>query len=260
MLQEWLARLPQDIGPRGLMLALIAAGVGLVLWVVGARFSRSIFTLLGVAAGTWVGMRVPRWMGWEIDAMAVAIGGALVLGLIGYLLHIAWVGLTLGTLIAAASSFVVWHRLGGEWSMPAFDPTQPATDTVRKLLPTIPMALRCTLAGGLIAGGLLAWVWPKMGRVLAFSLLGSALLAGGGVVAVALGRPQWLGHLPTNTQTQGVALAILVVVGAAFQWALCPRVQKTDEDPPKRRGPQDVKDLGESRPGPLKLWKKEVRA
>jgi hypothetical protein len=89
MLQEWLARLPQDAGPRGLACALLMAVAGLVLWLVGARFSRSIFTLLGVAAGAWVGLRVPRWMGWEIDAMAIAIGGALVLGLAGYLAVVA---------------------------------------------------------------------------------------------------------------------------------------------------------------------------
>ena len=259
MVQEWLTRLPQDAGPRGLMFALIAAAAGLVLWVCGARFSRSIFTLVGVAAGAWVGLRVPRWMGWEIDAMAIAIGAALVIGLAGYLLHMAWVGLTLGTLLAVAACFVVWHRFGSAWTLPAIDPTKPGFDNLREIAMAVPVAIRGTLAGGLVAGGLLAWLWPKMSRVLAFSLLGSAMLAGGAVVAVALGRPQWLTRLPTSTQTQGVAMAILVVLGAAIQWALCPRVQKP-APPPEPRGPQDVKDLGESRPGPLKLWKKEYRA
>src|SRR5688572_17199937 len=129
-IQALLTRLPPDAGGRAVALCGVVAVAGLFLWVIGARVSRSMFTLVGVAAGAWAGLHLPRWMGWEIDAMAVAIGGALVAGLAGYLLHMLWVGLTLGTLLASAGIFIAWHRLaaGASWSMPTIDAGSSALD------------------------------------------------------------------------------------------------------------------------------------
>src|SRR5688572_12193485 len=102
MFHQLISWLPQDAATtRGLVIALAVAAAGLLLSVVGARFSRSVYALAAVAAGAWVGLRVPRWTGWELDVMATAIGGALVLGFSGYLLHRAWVGLTLGLMLAS---------------------------------------------------------------------------------------------------------------------------------------------------------------
>ncbi len=273
MLQELLTRLPSEAGPRGLAVALAVAAAGLVLWVAGARFSRSIFTLVGVAAGAWLGLRVPRWMGWEIDAMAISIGGALVLGLAGYLLHTMWVGAALGTMLAAAGVGIAWHRLGlgVGWSLPVVDTSAGMTELIRSLwksLPDNPAPALPTVAGVcLAAGGLIAAVWPKLGRVLTFSLLGSLMLVGGGLAAMRFARPPWIESIPAAAQTQGVTLAILVVLGAAMQWALLPRAGNADEKAGSKnsdflartpRGPRDVRDLGASKLGPMKL--KEARA
>src|SRR5688500_10433854 len=76
------------------------------------------------------------------------------------------------------------------------------------------------------AGVLITVAWPKLGRVLAFSALGGLLLSTGGVVAIALARPQWLEYFPAGSGAQGIALAVLVLAGAAIQWSMYPRPQK----------------------------------
>jgi MFS family permease len=232
MLQQWLNTLPQQAGSRALMMALIVAGLGLFFWLIGSRFSRSIFTLLGVALGTWIGLRMPRWMGWEMDAMAFAIGGALALGFAGYLLHTMWVGWVLGLLLAFAGAFVAWHRVGnGAASIPWIDFSAPPTDIARELwtncLSKLPRAIPITMSVCLSGGGLIAWMWPKVGRVLMFSMLGSLMLAGGAIAAMSMSRPEWLNKLPASTQTQGIGLAILMMLGTTIQWMLLPRVRKT---------------------------------
>lgn len=238
MLQEFLTRLPAEVGPRGLVVALAVTGVGLLLWLAGARVGRSVFALAGVAVGAWLGLRVPRWFGWEIDAMGVAIGAALVLGLAGYLLHTLWVGLTLGTLLAAVGVGIAWHRLAPQslaWSVPPIDPTGSPADVLRAMWAARPTGFPGTIplvaAGCLAVGCVTAALLPRLGRVLAFSMLGSVMLAGGGVASVALTRPEWLARLPAATQTQALGLAALVAVGAVIQWALLPRARKPAATP-----------------------------
>src|SRR5688572_6063967 len=268
MFQELLARFTQDAGNRPLVIALAVAGAGLFLWVIGARVSRSVYTLVGVTLGAWAGLQLPRWCGWEIDAMAPAIGGALVLGLAGYWLHTLWVGLTLGSLLASAGAFVAWHRLADHaaWATvpAAVDPSTSFAENLRHAWSAIPAAvpwqIPAAAIAGLIAGGSIALIWPKLGRVLAFTLLGTVMLVVGAVAAMALGRPQWLARIPESTQTRGIAMAILVVLGAAIQWALCPRgpkslkaaepgdvVSKWRAEVPHVR---DVRDLGQTAQGP----------
>lgn len=270
ILQELIAHLPEHPASRALGIALGAAGAGLLLSLIGARVSRSFFTLVGVAAGAWIGLQAPRWMGWDIDAMALSIGGALVFGLVGYLLHLAWVALTLGALLASAGAFVVLHRAAADgvtWNSPAIDWGAPLALTLHQLWDAVPAAISRLLplvsTICFIFAGTMCWMVPKLARVMAFSLLGSALLAGGCVAATAMARPQWLGLLPESTQTQGMALALLVVLSAVIQWILCPRSPKTGASPYDNatrasRPPRDVRDLGATTLGPLNL--KEARA
>ena len=266
MLHQLISWLPQDAATtRGLAIALTVAAAGLVLSFAGARFSRSVYTLAAVAAGAWVGLRVPRWTGWELDVMATAIGGALVLGFSGYLLHRAWVGLTLGLMLASVGLGITLHRLtaGGMWSVPAIDPTQSLGDILRGIwsaLPTKPTrVLMIVAATGLSAGGMLAWVWPKFARVMTFAMLGPAMLVVGGLVALAMARPEWLAHVPASTQVQGIAIAALVLLSAVVQWALFPRMKRESLDAPivrppgNKRGPRDVRDLGTTPLGPVKI-------
>jgi hypothetical protein len=261
MLHQLLAWLPQHVDSRAFVIAWAVACVGLMLAVGGARFSRSIFTLMAVAGGAWAGMRVPRWVGWELDPMATGIGAGLVMGLVGFLLHRAWIGLTLGIMLATFGLAITWHRLLaiGAGSLPTIDLTQPLNVILREFwhgLPTNWSRILMIVAGtGLAAGAMLSWVWPKVARVLAFSMLGCVMLAGGGLVAVAIKRPDWLAHVPPGAQTQGMLLALMFVASALVQWSMLPRVKRSDaplvRPPANRPGPRDVRDLGSTALGPM---------
>ena len=273
MVQQLIDRWQHDAAgsPRVLGIALGVALLGLVLWTAGARVSRSFFTLVGVSLGAWLGLHVPRWLGWEIDTMGTAIGGALVLGLAGYLMHAAWLGLTLGTLLSTAGAFVAWHRLsvsGVTFTLPSLDPTQSPTDFVRQLWQGVPHVIPIVAGAAGIIGGLIAGFLPKLGRVLTFSLLGTLLLVVGGGAAVMLARPQWLEQLPASTQTRGIVLAAVIALGAVIQWASSPRAPRRasldvapSSNPTKPqaagprgpRGPRDVRDLGSVSAGPFRL-------
>lgn len=238
MLQELLSWLPQDAGPNWLTAAVLCAAAGLVLWGAGARVGRSALTLVGVAAGTWAGLRVPQWTGFEFEPMGLACIGALALGLAGYLLHTVWVGLTLGALFAGAGVLLAWNKLAGgaSWSIPALDLSAPWHEVLRGLWASLPGGLPRVMpyvvASCFAAGVLITVLSPKVGRVLAFSALGGLLLSAGGVIAIALARPQWLEYFPAGSGAQGVALAALVTIGAAVQWLMYPRPQKPVNVPP----------------------------
>ena len=229
MLQELLSWLPSDAGRTWLVGALGCAAAGLLFWGAGARVGRSAFTLGGVAAGAWLGLRLPGWMGSEVEPMGVAGAGALVLGMAGYLLHTVWVGLMLGGLLTAAGVLLTWNKLSGgaEWSIPVLNLSDPAHEILRTVWTSLPGGLPrvmpYVILGCFSAGVLITVVRPKLGRVLAFSALGTLMLAAGGVVSVAIVRPEWLAYFPGRSGVQGVALAALMLTGAAAQWLMYPR-------------------------------------
>ena len=259
MLQEFLSWVPQVVARPWLPGAVACAVAGLVLWAAGARVSRSVFTLLGVAAGAWGALFARQRLWPEVEPMGLACAGALVLGLAGYLLHTVWVGLTLGTILGWAGVLIAWKRLAGgaSWSVPALDLSAPAHVILRDLwgsLPgPLPKVMPLVICGCFGTGVVITLVWPKLGRVLAFAAVGSLMLVGGGVVALAIARPEWLAYFPAAAQTQGVALALVVTLGAALQWSMFPGPPGStaaaspaagDEfaEPRQSRRPRDVND------------------
>lgn len=259
MLQELLTWLPQGAGRAWLAGAVVCAAAGLFLWAAGARVSRSVFTLLGVALGAWGALLLGRRLWPEVEPMGLACGGALVLGLAGYLLHTMWVGLTLGTLLGSAGALVAWKRLAGDatWSMPILDFSAPAHvilhDFWASLPGSLPKVMPVVICGCFATGVLITVFWPKLGRVLTFAAVGTLMFVAGGALALAMARPDWLAYLPAAAQTQGVALAVLVMAGAALQWTMFPGpaqparfgTRDAATDGPRRPfRPRDVNDLG----------------
>jgi hypothetical protein len=120
------------------------------------------------------------------------------------------------------------------------------------------------VCGCFASGVMLTVFWPKLGRVLAFSAVGTLMFVAGGVIAVATARPEWLAYFPAASQTQGVALAVLVTAGAALQWSMLPGPVKPANAPReaaesrKPFRPRDVNDLG--RPGVGRMKLTEARA
>lgn len=228
MLQDLLPLLPHQLGTFALWIAMAGTCIGAGLWLSGARFSRSIITLLLVAIGALAGKSVPRWMGWSIDPMAMAVGGAMVLGASGYLLHRWWVGIGFGAVLATWSMAATWLILahGTSWNWPPMDEFAAPWDypgVVWSSLPPVMMQVLPWIAGaGMVSGVVFALMWPRVGIVLLYSMTGLSLLISMGLVSVQLQRPELLSLIPDQYVSQLLALGGLVGLGAGLQWWLGP--------------------------------------
>src|SRR5947207_3042432 len=99
MLQQFLTMRLAGGGAMGALVALAGALIGGVLWLCGSRFSRSLITLLGVAVGASLGLRVPQWTGAPLSNWATAMGGAVILGASGFVFHRLWIGIALAIIL-----------------------------------------------------------------------------------------------------------------------------------------------------------------
>src|SRR5882757_2471420 len=100
MIQRFLVLLPTQISSMTLAIAIAGAALGLILWLSGSRFNRTIITLISVSGGALIGLQMPGWFGWRLDGWATAVLGALALGISGYVLPKVWVGVGLGAVWA----------------------------------------------------------------------------------------------------------------------------------------------------------------
>lgn len=228
MVREVLTVLPDAVTRCPTGIAVGCAIGGLALWVVGARFSRSLLTLAGVSAGTVAGMRLPGWCGWQVDGMGVGVAGAIVLGTFAFLFHRTYIGLLLGTAMMLWAGMGVWVARAGDaqWNWHAVtwqgDTVQLLRDTWATLPPHLQRSLPIACAAGLATGLMLAVFFGKLSKVLAHSLTGVTLMALMGSVALLHTRPQWLASLPGSNLSQGAILIALVLVGAGWQWRITP--------------------------------------
>jgi hypothetical protein len=232
-------------------LAMALAGIGVILWLGGAVWSRSLVTLILVAIGTWIGMRMPGWAGWRIDGMGPAIGGAIVLGAAGYLLHRAWIGLVLAMVLAAWAGGGVWiamDRQGGD-ALARADHLDAPRETVsvsasttlsafgrgvgeqwQKVEPLLQPRTNQFVLGaavlGLLVGGMVAVRWPRLSQAMAWSLLGITLAVTMGTVVIQKSKPDLMDRLPARAAqpiSQFAGILLLAVVGTALQYYLAAR-------------------------------------
>jgi hypothetical protein len=241
MVQELLPLLPKELGTLALVLAIVGAIAGIALWLVGARFSRSLITLLLVSAGGWIGLFIPRWFNLPVDGWAPALGLALILGASGFFIHRFWVGVGLGIVLAGWAAVLTWIgcKAGDTWSWPTVDwHTQPK-EYLLSVWQNFPSDVQHIIpaASGTAAfiGLLTALIWMRIASVILYSLAGVSLIVGLGLCAVNLQRPDWLGMLPASTLSQGITLLGMVAFGALVQWRVAP-----DKKPKQRTKPMPM--------------------
>jgi hypothetical protein len=228
MLRELMSLLPDAIARCSPVVAVACAAMGVVLWLCGARFSRSILSLIAVAAGTVIGMRLPQWRGWQIDGMGLAVGGAIVLGSGVFLFHRTCIAAILGGAMMLWAGGAVWIYLAGDvywdWRSARWDGDlmQYCRDAWAVLPPNLSHIFPAVCFLGLAAGITIAAFLPKVSKVLAHSLIGVTLIVLMGAVAMSTALPRWLSAAPGSLAAQGVALIGLVLIGAAIQWRLTP--------------------------------------
>jgi hypothetical protein len=228
MLRDALMLLPDVIVRCPLETAIALCALGGVLWTIGGRLSRSILALVAVAGGTVIGMHVPQWEGWHIDGMALAVGGAIVLGSIAFLMHRTCIGLLLGIGMMAWSGFGTWvfFAEGASWDWRAAawngDLVRYLHDLWQTLPPGVAKIFPWACFAGFATGVTITVFSPKLGKVMAHSLIGVTLMALMGAIAASAARPSWLMAVPGSRIAQGLALVGLVVLGVLIQWRLTP--------------------------------------
>jgi hypothetical protein len=224
MFDLFLTSLPRDALSAATIVSVVGALAGGVLWLFGSRFSQPFLALAGVGAGAWIGLKIPLWFNLSIGGWASACAGALILGLLGYVLDRLWVGIGLGVLLAAWAAFgmLVNHRL--YYAFPSIVPHQSAAeylgmayrhvpDDVRRILPVMV---------GLAVGGTLAMIlWlPRVSVYLFYSLLGVTCMAVFGLAVARLSRPSLLRIYPDRQTTQLLLTLGLTLFGTLVQWRL----------------------------------------
>lgn len=242
MLQEFLLLLPKEAPAATATLATIVAAAGLVTWVIAARFSRFMITLLLVAIGSMIGMRLPGWCGWAIDGAGPAVAAAVLLGVSGFVLHAFWMGMGLGILSALWVTFICWMLLrdGASFTWPAGPEYSTFATYSAALWQQLPGSMQRILpfgaAASLITGLAMAILWPRLTQALMWSLTGLTMLVAGGAVAASYGRPNLLLYAPAELAAQVIIMVAALGTGAVIQWKVAPVRRR---GPPAKPGNQD---------------------
>jgi len=224
LFQHLVMLLPHQPGSITLVIAMVGLLVGLSLWIAGARFSQSILTLAAVAMGTSIGMKMPMWCHWQIDPMAPAVAGAIVLGVSAYAFHRVWVGIWLGVVLTIWTTLVLWATRGPafHWRWPEYDPGQTLPQYLGNLWQNVPetmqQCLGFTAAAAMLVGISAALLWPRVGIALLWSAAGVSVLLPAAATALSKLDPQVLRHIPRQTSDQLALFAGLVGIGAIIQW------------------------------------------
>lgn len=224
MFDLFLSSLPRDTLSAATIVSLVAAVAGGVLWLFGSRFSQPFLALAGVGAGAWLGLKLPGWCSIPIGGWAGACAGALILGLLGYVLDRLWVGIGLGLLLAAWAAFgmLVNHKL--YYAFPSIIPHQSASEYLAMAYRHVPDHVRRVLPvmAGLTIGATLAMMlWlPRASLYLFYSLLGVTCLAVFGLAVGRLSRPSLLRIYPDRQTTQLLVALGMTLFGFVVQWRL----------------------------------------
>jgi hypothetical protein len=256
MLEKLLELLPDRITQMSPALAMGLAAAGLLLGIVGARLSRSILALALVAAGTIIGLNMPHWFGWKIDPMGTAFGGAILLGLSGFLLSILWEAIVFGALLALAAAVAVWLSLapGAAWKWPDIDWSATAVEIGIRIWQSVPVSVGRALpigSGlGFAIGVSLMAAWPRLGRALLYSVLGMLILVLSGTIGIRQTHPDWMEKLTWNSWTQGAVFAGMVLITSIVQWLFMPRPAPRTAATPSENKPQKVEPAAFEEPAP----------
>ena len=219
-------------GETGWLVAAMSIGgalSGLIMLLVGARFSRGIITLIAVSIGALVGLRMPHWFSVPLGAWATAVGGALLLGITGYALHKMWVGAGLAVLLALWAGILVWNiycsgRVGTFPERLAGMGIDEYWSQVWNSLPRDFRRITPFLCGMAVVFGLTVSIfWSRAAAVMLYSVLGVSLLMIMGMMGIAVSRPSLLGILPSQTGSQIATFGGMVLFGTIVQWWTSPR-------------------------------------
>lgn len=245
MLQRLLLLLPETSPGWAWFWWSALIGGGLLLWLAGGRVSRSLVTLVLVAIGAVAGKHFPAMSGVKLDPMACVLGGALVLGVLGYVMHRWVVGVGLGLVmgawammgcfvVAKSPAYFVWP----EWSVGSGEGVWKYIQTVGQQLGGDTGQMLVALGGlAFVSGVAMSVLFPRVATTLFWTLFGASVWCGAGLAWGFYEGPDRLGRLPVTTMGQCVLLGAIVVAGFAAQWWQGPGPVKEKKAAPAAAAP-----------------------
>jgi hypothetical protein len=245
VLFDLLQLLPEKPGDGALIIAMIGAVFGSVLWVAGVRVSRPLVTLVTVLLGASVGLMSPRWFNWNISGAGPAVGGAVVLGVSGFVLHRMWVGFGFGLILTMWGAFAMWltMRSGQGFDWPSWSESSTACsylhDTWNALPANIAKYLPYVAGVAMISATAAMILWPKLTTAMSWSAIGMTMFIGLTTGAIAMTHRDWLAKAPQQTWVQLSSLAGLWFIGTAIQWKLSPKQKTSALKPPSDKKRDD---------------------
>jgi len=225
LIQNLLPLLPRRIGSAGLAIAVGSAALGVGLWLIGARFSRPLLATAATIGGGAIGYESPHWFDWKMDPWTVAVLGALLFGVVGFLAHrwVAAVGLGLilaiWTILAAIAHAGLPNKLIASLLPSEFIWSQIA-QAPKNLPNQLVMVLLVAGGVGLLGGTAVALKWPRLGTALFWTILGLTISLISLLSAAQEYQPKSLSMIPPHAQVQILTLCGLVALGAAVQWRM----------------------------------------
>jgi hypothetical protein len=185
-----------------------------------------LVTLAAVGVGAYIGKKAPGWMHSEIDPIGTSFGGALLMGILGYVYHRMWVGAGLAALLAGWAAAITWQAMapGQRWAWPALTPMDlgAIAKTLWESLPAdIQKVMPWTAGGAGLVGMLLGEFCPRFAARLFYSMLGLSLL--GAALLLIKQTSNWTDRIPTGVGVQVGIAAVLVMLGVVVQWWLGPK-------------------------------------
>lgn len=240
MFEQIVQNLPAD--PQGVvitMLVCMGIAIGALTCLLGALHSRPTMALLMLTAGAIAGQVVPRYLGWGTNAPAMITIGAIVFGLIGFVLHRYCVALLLGSLVSVITLAVLYDQLSStgiadilnaQGKLPTLSTLWAAgSDSFRNI------ALWVGLGAFAIAS-LIGFFIPKVGMAALYSIAGTLLTLFSISLGHASDKISWLDSIKTGPMTVAVLGMAMLAVGFLTQITL---LHRPGSETPKRESKEE---------------------
>jgi hypothetical protein len=235
---------PETLRREPAWVVVAAVVTGIALWLAGGRFSRPLLSVAAAAAGGFLGVQLPQWLGWGVDAVLAGIVGAAALGLAAFLLDQICVGAFFGVTLAFWAGVAAWATVAPDahWAAPVLHWSANPADMARQLWQLCPAELRSSLPGaagcGVVMGMSLGMLWPRLSRAILCNLLGLTLIVAVALPGLEQQHPGRIASLLPGSLAQAGVLAAMFAAGLALQWwtirrSATPRANRGS----RRRGP-----------------------
>lgn len=234
IIEHLLPLLPTEPDTRLIVASGAGVAIGMVLWLAGARFSRYIVTLVGVAVGAYAGRHVPYVFSWDVDPMGPVFGLALALGVLAFLAHWVIIAWLLGVVLSLLAMIVAWDWHGAPtFELPPVQGVWAPDLYLQDLWAAVPPEVRQVAPHAglvcIIIGWGMALLWPRVGVVTLYSLLGLILSIFMGLCLIRMTRPSLFEWVPVQPAAQGTIALGLLVIGMLAQWMLLPKQKQQQQ-------------------------------